>query len=72
VRSLLVVVLPPLFDLDDRVVREPVLVQALVAERAIEALTEAVLHRLPGIDEVELHAVIPLSAGNRSVIDTHR
>lgn len=34
---------------------EPMLVQAVVPEGAVKALTKSVLHR-PGLDEVELHA----------------
>ena len=53
VRSDLVVVATPLGDdvagLSQR--REPVLVEALVAELAVEALDVAVLHRATGLDQ---------------------
>src|SRR5690606_2424121 len=53
VRSDLVVVAPPLADdlagLGKR--SEPVLVEALVAELAVEALDVAVLHRAAGLDQ---------------------
>lgn len=55
-RSLLVIALSPLLDLVACVLqaREPLLVEALVSERAVEAFDEAVLDRLPRLDEVEL------------------
>ena len=36
--------------------QEPVHVQAVIAERAVEALDEGILRRLSGLDEVELDA----------------
>ena len=44
---------------------EPVLIQALVAQPAVERLGVGVLHRLPGLDEVQRHAaaVCPLIEG---------
>lgn len=44
---------------------EPVLVEALVRESPLEALTGAVPHRLPGLDEVmpDLWVVAPLVKG---------
>lgn len=35
---------------------EPVLIQAFVTELAIEALNIAILHRLPGLDELQPNA----------------
>lgn len=59
-RSHLVVVTPPVSDhvtcLSQR--REPVLVQAFVAERAVEAFDVAVLHWAPRFDEKVLDAVL--------------
>ena len=64
----LVVKAPPGFDgrscVRDR--REPVQVQAVVAEGSIEAFDEAVLHRLARLDELELHAGL-----DPSTIDTY-
>jgi hypothetical protein len=37
--------------------QEPVLAQALVPESPVEALDEGILHRPPGPNEVQLHAV---------------
>jgi hypothetical protein len=57
VRPLLVVVLVPRLDngpgLGHR--GEPVLVEALVPQLAVEALDEGVLHRLARLDEVQPH-----------------
>ena len=58
-RPKLVLVLAPVLDHFARLVQgeKPVLVQALVAKLAVEALHEGVLSRLPGLDEAELDAV---------------
>src|SRR5208283_4736466 len=55
--TLLVIVPPPLLDDLPGIAdgNEPVLVQALVAELAVEALDIAVLHRFSRLDEVLLH-----------------
>lgn len=57
-RTDLVVVLLPLLDRGSgiREAREPVEVQAVLSELAIEALHERVLRRFAGLDEVQLHA----------------
>src|SRR5688572_20200325 len=59
-RPLLVELPTPRFDLLPcvRQVGEPVKVQALVAELAVEALDERVLHGLAGPDEVQLHSAL--------------
>ena len=59
-RPHLVVVAPPGLDLLPRVgqIEEPVLVQTLVAELAVEALDETVLHGPSGGDEVQLHLIL--------------
>jgi hypothetical protein len=58
-RSRLVVVNAPGFDLPagPHDGREPGYLQALVAKAAVEALHEAVLHRPPKLDEVEVDAI---------------
>lgn len=58
-RPSLVVVAAPLLDGRAGIGQadEPALVQALVAQPAVEALDVAVLHRLAWLDEVEQHAV---------------
>jgi len=58
VRSECVVVAPPFFDDPSGLgqVGEEVLVEALVAQLAIEALDEAVLGRFAGRDVVPFHA----------------
>ena len=55
VRALLVVVLTPVFDQGAgfRQHREPVLIEAFVANLAVEALDVGVLHRLAGLDELQ-------------------
>ncbi len=54
----IVVVAPGLDDPSCcRQAHEPVLVEALVAEPPIEALYVRILHRLSGVDEVQVHAV---------------
>src|SRR3954454_12172060 len=60
VRPLQVVVEPPSLDHTARFgkAREPALVEALLAKAAVEALDRAVLHRLAGIDEEQLHTVL--------------
>ena len=60
----LVVVVSPGFDLGSGVVEtdEPVVVQALVAKLAAEALDVAVLDGLPGADEVDL--ILPRFGGH--------
>jgi hypothetical protein len=57
-RPIQIVVHPPVFDGPLRVgqAEEPVLVEALVAQLAIEALDETVLLGLTGIDELQLDA----------------
>ena len=47
---------PPSFDGSPGIGKrpEPMHVQAVVSEGAVEALDEAVLHRLSGLDQVEL------------------
>lgn len=54
------VVLPPRFDDPASVTepQEPVLVEAFVAEAAIEALADRVLDRLAGIDKAQFDAVL--------------
>src|SRR5258706_7756210 len=61
----------PVLDLLDRVrkTREPVQVETLVAKPAVEALDEAVLHRLAGLDEVELHSVLERPLIERSTCE---
>lgn len=56
-RSFFIIVLSPFIDDGSGLLdaHEPMLVQAIVPESAIEALAECVLHRLAGLDEVELH-----------------
>jgi len=56
----MVVVRLPLGDLTTgvRQIEEPVFVQALIAEFAVEALDVAVLHRSPRRDEVQLDSVL--------------
>lgn len=53
--SILVVVDTPHANLRTRLVKigEPVLVQAFIAEAAVEALNERVLDRLAGLDEMQ-------------------
>lgn len=65
----------PRFDLSLRVfeIDKRFFVEALVAELAVEALDEAVLLRLAGMDEIQMHAVavrpgIKLSAGKFGAI----
>jgi hypothetical protein len=67
VRSYYVVVDPPFFDDSSRLVEigEQVLVEALVAQTAIEALDEAILHRFARSDVVPLDAAI-LRPGDRA------
>ena len=59
-RVFLVVINPPVFDDLARLAdaREPVLVQTLISEPAIETFDVGVLGRLARIDEVQLHTVI--------------
>jgi hypothetical protein len=59
VRPHLVVVEPPSLDRSAGVaeINEPVLIQTLVSELAVEALDIAVLNRLPRTDEAELDAL---------------
>src|ERR687890_224724 len=61
-RSLFVVIGPPLFDLSLRVcqVYKPVRIQALLPEPAVETLDEGILHRLSRLDK--LQANMPLFA----------
>jgi len=60
VRALLVVVLTPVFDQGAgfRQHREPVLIEAFVANLAVETLHIGVLHWLAGLDELLLHAAL--------------
>ena len=53
-----IVVLPPCFDNLPRVgeAQEPVAAEALIPQRADEALSVGVLHRLARADEVQLHS----------------
>ena len=62
VRSVGVVVDPPFFDDLARLVEvgEQVLVEALVAQSAVEALDEPILHRFAGCDVVPLDATLLL------------
>src|SRR3712207_4329967 len=57
---MLVVVEPPSLDDAARLgqAREPALVETFLAEAAVEALDRGVLHRLAGIDEEQLHAIL--------------
>ena len=59
-RSLGVVFDPPCFDDAPRVRHgeEPVLVEALISEPAVEAFYVSVVHRFSGSDEVQPHAVL--------------
>jgi hypothetical protein len=61
VRSVGVVVDPPFFDDLTRLleVDEQVLVEALVAQPAVEALDESILHRFARRDVVPLDATLP-------------
>src|SRR6185503_971359 len=56
-RSLLVVIQPPVFDLSSCIsqTRKPVRVQAFISQSAIEALRVSVLHRLARLDELQSH-----------------
>ena len=59
-RAFCVVIDPPVFDDLARLAdaREPVLVQALIPEPAIEALDIGILGRLAWVDEIQLNAVV--------------
>ena len=61
VRPHVIVILPPVLDRRARVFDacEPVQVQAVGSELAVEALDEGVLGRLARLDEVQLHAGSP-------------
>jgi hypothetical protein len=54
-RSLMVVIHPPRFDLAPRILdrQELIHVQTLVAQLAVEGLDEAIFYGLPRSDEVE-------------------
>ena len=79
-RSSRVELVPPLFNRDLCFGQglEPGFVQALIAEPAVEALREGVLHRLARLNELQLHAVLvrPLIEGEapelRSVVADDR
>ena len=79
-RSEMVVIHPPRFDLAPRIVdrQELIRVQTFIAQLPVEGLDEAVIYRLPGPDEVEQYTplVRPLieHAGSEfgAVIDCDR
>jgi hypothetical protein len=54
-RTLLVVILSPLFDFSSRVVetREPIGIQALIPQSAVKAFYEGILHRLAWLNELQ-------------------
>lgn len=66
-RSVFVVVDPPFFDDLPRLleVGEQVIVEALVAEPAVEALHEAILHRFPWRDVVPFDGAFLLLGQDR-------
>jgi hypothetical protein len=58
--TLLVVILPPIFDLSPCIAqtREPVGIQAFVSQSAVEALSQSVLCRLARLNKFQTHAAL--------------
>ncbi len=67
VRTLLVVILPPGFDLSSCVAQtgEPVRVQAFIAQSTVEALYVRILHRLARLNELQCHTTFCAPGGQR-------
>jgi hypothetical protein len=59
-RTVLVVILPPGFDLSSCVTQtgKPVRIQAFIAQSTVEALYVGVLYRLAGLDELQPHPAL--------------
>ncbi len=60
VRAFFNVFPPPRFNHELRFLerQKPVLVEALIPKLAVEALDKRILHRLPWLNEVQLHAML--------------
>ena len=67
VRALFVVISPPSFDFAPCVVQtgEPVGIQTFIAQSAVEALHEGILHRLARLNELQSHAPFFAPGGQR-------
>ena len=59
-RSVLIVLSPPGFDyeLRFRQSHKPVLVETFIPKLAVEALDKRILHRLSGLNKVQMHALL--------------